>query len=212
MSAAATLERLAAARLIAVLRVSEPRRTAPTIAALREGGVGAVELTWTSADPARELAAARAEYGPDFLLGAGTLRTPADVEAAVAAGADFLVSPHFERELFGAMHDSGRLALPGVLTPSEVGAALDAGALAVKLFPSSLVGPAYLNVLRGPFPDLRVVPTGGVTSENAAEWLRAGAVAVGASGELCPADAIAAERWGDVVAAAGRFVATVREA
>lgn len=145
MSAGATLERLGAARVIAVMRLERPGETAPAVAALLEGGLEAIELAWTSPEPAAELAAARERHGPELLLGAGTLRSVDDVEAAIGAGADFLVSPHFERELCLAMVGSGRLALPGVLTPSEVAAALAAGAEAVKLFPSSLGGIAYID-------------------------------------------------------------------
>ncbi|MGH2986212.1 MAG: bifunctional 4-hydroxy-2-oxoglutarate aldolase/2-dehydro-3-deoxy-phosphogluconate aldolase, partial [Solirubrobacterales bacterium] len=131
-----------------------------------------------------ELAAVRERHGPELLLGAGTLRSVDDVEAAIGAGADCLVSPHFEPELCLAMIGSGRLALPGVLTPSEVAAALAAGAEAVKLFPSSLGGIAYMRALWGPFPGLRMVPTGGIGSHSAAEWLAAGAAAVAAGTEL----------------------------
>jgi 2-dehydro-3-deoxyphosphogluconate aldolase / (4S)-4-hydroxy-2-oxoglutarate aldolase len=211
VSAAATLERLAAARVIAVMRLERPGETAPVVAALREGGLEAIELAWTSPAPADELAAAREQHGPDLLLGAGTLRSADDVEAAIDAGADFLVSPHFEPELCRAMIGSGRLALPGVLSPSEVAAALAAGADAVKLFPSSLGGIAYMRALLGPFPGLRVVPTGGIGSHNAAEWLAAGAVAVAAGTELCPRDAVAAGRWDLLTESAGRFLAALAE-
>jgi 2-dehydro-3-deoxyphosphogluconate aldolase / (4S)-4-hydroxy-2-oxoglutarate aldolase len=191
----ADLDRLAAARAIAVVRVERMDDSAPVVDALRRGGMTAIELTWTSPDAATALATAREQHGPELVLGAGTLRSPADVEEAVAAGADFVVSPHFEPELCGAMVASGRLALPGVLTPTEVAGALDAGAEAVKLFPSSLGGISHMKALWGPFPGLPVVPTGGIGRRNAAEWLDAGALAVGVGGELCPPEAIANRRW-----------------
>jgi 2-dehydro-3-deoxyphosphogluconate aldolase / (4S)-4-hydroxy-2-oxoglutarate aldolase len=209
MSASSALERLRTARVIAVIRVTEPGTTAPAVAALANGGVRAIELTWSSPEPAAELAAARAEHGPELLLGAGTLRTPADVAEAVTAGADFLVSPHTEPRLLAAMVGSGRLALPGTFTPSEVTAALDAGAHAVKLFPASTGGIAHMKALFGPFPGLRVIPTGGIGSHTAAEWLAAGAVAVGAGSELCPPAVIAERRWERLSEAAARFLAAV---
>ena len=212
MSAAETIERLARAKVIAVIRVERQGETAPAVAALAAGGLRAIELTWTSPEPAAELAAARAQHGEDLLLGAGTLRSANDVEAAVEAGADFLVSPHFERGLCEVMVASGRLALPGVFTPSEVAAALDAGADAVKLFPSSIGGVDHMKALRGPFPGLLVVPTGGITSANAAEWLTAGALAVGAASELCPPAAVAAAHWDELTAAAQGFLAAVESA
>jgi 2-dehydro-3-deoxyphosphogluconate aldolase / (4S)-4-hydroxy-2-oxoglutarate aldolase len=207
MTEAPALERLREARVIAVVRVDEPGQTAPVVAALLEGGLRAIELTWTSPEPAAELAAARARHGPGLLLGAGTLRSAAEVHAAVGAGADFLVTPHLDSELLDAMLASGRLALPGVLTPTEVATALDSGAEAVKLFPSSLGGIEHMRALFGPFPGLAVVPTGGVREEKVRAWLEAGAVAVGASGELCPRAAVAEGRWGELTDAARRFVA-----
>ena len=209
MSHIATLERLRLARVIGVIRVGHPGETAPAVAALAAGGLRAIELTWISPDPAAELAAARAEHGPKLLLGAGTLRSAADVEAAVEAGADFLVSPHFEPRLCAAMIDSQRLALPGVFTPTEVAGALDAGAEAVKLFPSSTAGIAHMKALFGPFPGLRVVPTGGIGSTNAGEWLAAGAVAVGAGSELCPPASIAERRWDRLTESAENFLDAV---
>jgi 2-dehydro-3-deoxyphosphogluconate aldolase / (4S)-4-hydroxy-2-oxoglutarate aldolase len=192
---ASDLDRLAAARAIAVVRVERADDTGPVVDALCRGGMTAIELTWTSPDAAAALAAAREQHGPELLLGAGTLRSPADVEEAVAAGADFVVSPHFEPGLCAAMVASGRLALPGVLTPTEVAAALDVGADAVKLFPSSLGGISHMKALWGPFPGLAVVPTGGIGRHNAAEWLAAGALAVGVGGELCPPEAIRSGHW-----------------
>jgi len=208
MSAAPeTLPRLREARVIAVVRVEQPEQTAPAVAALHHGGLRAIEITWTSPAPAEELAAARERYGPGLLLGAGTLRAPTDVHAAVEAGADFLVSPHLDSRLLDAMLQTDRLALPGVLTPTEVARALDAGAQAVKLFPASLGGVEYMKALLDPFPELAVVPTGGVSEANVSEWLDAGALAVGASGRLCPRDAIAAGRWEELSEAAARFAA-----
>lgn len=209
MSTERTLARLEAARLIAVLRVDAGKQIGPAIGALHAAGLVAVEVTWTSPDPARQLAAARRAYGEELLLGAGTLRTQHDVNAAVASGADFLVTPHLDVRLLEPMLSSGRLVLPGVFTPSEVAAALDAGATGVKLFPASVGGIAHLTALRGPFPDLRIVPTGGVSLANAAGWLAAGALAVGVGGELCRRDLIAAGRWHELTQLACRFLAAV---
>jgi 2-dehydro-3-deoxyphosphogluconate aldolase / (4S)-4-hydroxy-2-oxoglutarate aldolase len=206
---AADLDRLAAARAIAVVRVERVDDSAPVVDALRRGGVSAIELTWTSPDAVKALAAAREQHGPELLLGAGTLRSLADVEEAVAAGADFVVSPHFEPELCSAMVASGRLALPGVLTPTEVAGALDAGAEAVKLFPSLLGGVSHMKALWGPFPGLPVVPTGGIGRHNAAEWLAAGALAVGVGAELCPPDAIADRRWDLLTERAAELIASL---
>src|SRR5205085_3252039 len=117
-------------------------------------------------------------------VGAGTVRTVDDVEAAVDAGAVYLVSPHTDPALCARAGQLGAAYLPGAFTPTEIVAAWSAGAAAVKLFPARLGGPRYLRDIREPLPDIPIVPTGGVSAENAAEWFAAGAVAVGAGGSL----------------------------
>ena len=149
----------------------------------------------------REVGAAH----PQVLLGAGTVLTPAHAEEAVTAGARFLVSPGTVPDLARTMLGTGALVLSGALSPSEVMVAVGLGVHVVKLFPSSLGGPAYLRALRGPFPDVDFCPTGGVDPGNLGDWLAAGAVAVGAGGELTPARALASGDWDAVTAAARRF-------
>ncbi|MGX6449835.1 bifunctional 4-hydroxy-2-oxoglutarate aldolase/2-dehydro-3-deoxy-phosphogluconate aldolase, partial [Patulibacter sp. S7RM1-6] len=170
----AALARLADAAVVAVVRAPGAEEAVRLSAALLAGGITAIELTFTTPGAEDALARVRAEHGDELLLGAGTVRTPAQLAAALDAGADFLVTPHFDPELFAAMHGSGRLVLPGTFTPSEVARALDAGADVVKLFPASLGGPRHLRALRGPFPELRVVPTGGIDAPDIAAWLAAG--------------------------------------
>jgi 2-dehydro-3-deoxyphosphogluconate aldolase / (4S)-4-hydroxy-2-oxoglutarate aldolase len=161
--------------------------------------VQAIELTFTTPNAAEAIAEARRQLEPELLLGAGTITESEHLEAAIEAGADFLVSPHLDTALLEAMVASGRLALPGVLTPSEVAAALRVGAAAVKLFPAASVGIAHMRALFGPFPGLQVVPTGGVSIETARAWLDAGAAAVGLGSELIPKALRDAHAW-DAVA------------
>jgi 2-dehydro-3-deoxyphosphogluconate aldolase/(4S)-4-hydroxy-2-oxoglutarate aldolase len=201
------IERLRAAAVIAVLRTPDADSAVRAAQALAAGGVRAIELTFTTPGAADALRRARELLPGEVAVGAGTIRDRAQLESAVAAGAEFLVTPHLDRELLAGMLDSGRLALPGTLTPTEVAAALAAGATAVKLFPASAVGPSYLKALRGPFPDVQVVPTGGIGPGDVRAWLDAGAVAVGAGGELCPSDLVAGGRWAELTAAAERFLA-----
>jgi 2-dehydro-3-deoxyphosphogluconate aldolase/(4S)-4-hydroxy-2-oxoglutarate aldolase len=211
MTGEQALERLAGEQLVAVLRVERPGQTAPAVAALRDGGIAAIELTYTSPDTAAELAAARAAHGDAILLGAGTLRSAADVRTAAEAGADFLVSPHLDTGVLRAMTATGLLALPGVFTPTEVAAALEGGAEAVKLFPASSAGLAHLKALRGPLPRLRVVPTGGIGLDDVRDWLTAGSLAVGVGGELCRKDLIENGRWDELRELAARYAAVARE-
>jgi 2-dehydro-3-deoxyphosphogluconate aldolase/(4S)-4-hydroxy-2-oxoglutarate aldolase len=199
------LSRLRAAAVVAVVRADSADAAIRAAGALVAGGVRAIELTYTTPDAAAAVHAVRARH--DVLVGAGTLRTPGQVTEAVAAGAEFLVTPHLDRALLAAMIDSGRPAIPGVFTPSEVAAALHAGAPAVKLFPAATGGIAHLKALRGPFPDLAVVPTGGIGAGDVRAWLDAGAVAVGAGGELCPSALVREERWDELAATARAFLA-----
>jgi 2-dehydro-3-deoxyphosphogluconate aldolase/(4S)-4-hydroxy-2-oxoglutarate aldolase len=201
------IDRLREARIIAVLRTPDGDSAVRAAEALSAGGVRAIELTFTTPGAADALRRARERLPDDVVVGAGTIRDRAQLEAALDAGAEFLVTPHLDRELLAAMLDSGRLALPGTFTATEVASALAAGAEAVKLFPASAVGPSYLKALRGPFPDVQVVPTGGIGPGDVRPWLDAGAIAVGAGGELCPSALVAAGRWDELSATAERFLA-----
>jgi 2-dehydro-3-deoxyphosphogluconate aldolase/(4S)-4-hydroxy-2-oxoglutarate aldolase len=173
--------------VVAVVRGGSAEAAAAAARALAEGGVTAVEVTYTvpgAADALRSLAAER-----DLLVGAGTVLTPEQAREAVAAGARFLVAPNFDEAVVRAAAELGAPLLPGVLTATEVAAAMRACPV-VKLFPAGTGGPSHLRALRGPFPGLRAVPTGGVSADNLGEWLAAGAIAVGAGSDLCPAAAV----------------------
>jgi 2-dehydro-3-deoxyphosphogluconate aldolase/(4S)-4-hydroxy-2-oxoglutarate aldolase len=210
LSPAETLERIRAAQAIAVVRARDGDEALRIADALAEAGLHSIELTFTTPGVAAALEEARAHLAPDVLLGAGTITTAAQADAAAAAGADFLVSPHLDPLLFGAMHATGLFCLPGVLTPSEVAAALRLGATAVKLFPASTVGVSHLHALFGPFPGLQVVPTGGITVATAPEWLAAGAAAVGLGNELLPKRLRDAGAWDEITDNAARLLAELR--
>jgi 2-dehydro-3-deoxyphosphogluconate aldolase/(4S)-4-hydroxy-2-oxoglutarate aldolase len=201
------IDRLREARVIAVLRTPDGESAVRAAEALAAGGGRAIELTFTTPGAAEALRRARGLLPADVVVGAGTIRDRAQLDAALDAGAEFLVTPHLDRGLLAAMLESGRLALPGTFTPTEVAAALTAGATAVKLFPASAVGPSYLKGLRGPFPEVQVVPTGGIGPDDVRAWLEAGAIAVGAGSELCPPALVAEGRWDELSAAAERFLA-----
>lgn len=174
-------------RVIAVARHVGPR-AAPVIAeALAAGGVLAMEVTLNEPlDEALEAVAelARASASLGALAGAGTVTSVAAAERAVDAGAAFIVTPHTDPGIVRWCAERGVPCLAGALTPTEILAAWEAGASAVKLFPAAAVGPVYLGHLRGPFPGIPVVPTGGVSATDAGAWIAAGAVAVGMGGWL----------------------------
>lgn len=181
--------RLGRLGMLAVLRGSDPRRVTEAACLLIDEGIDVLEITFTVPECASVIGRVKSARR-DAVVGAGTVVNDVDVLAATEAGADFLVTPGATPALIEALVRSGKPFLPGVLTPSEVMQALSLGAPGVKLFPGSMVGPRGLSALRGPFPHLMVVPTGGVAPDNVAEWRAAGAFAVGAGSNLASPDAI----------------------
>jgi 2-dehydro-3-deoxyphosphogluconate aldolase/(4S)-4-hydroxy-2-oxoglutarate aldolase len=173
-------EAISGCRVIAIGRRLEPS-TVPSIgAALVAGGIRAFEVTMNSSSALDVINALAKRFPSDELLvGAGTVLDLAEAEGAVEAGARFIVMPHLDRAIVEWSAGRGIAAFPGCLTPTEILAAWRAGAAAVKVFPASAVGPAFVRELRGPLPEIPLVPTGGVTLENAPAFLAAGAVAVG---------------------------------
>jgi 2-dehydro-3-deoxyphosphogluconate aldolase / (4S)-4-hydroxy-2-oxoglutarate aldolase len=170
------IEALAEARVIGVVRAADAESAVRAADALIERGIRAIELTFTTPGVERALAELADR---DVLLGAGTVTEEAQIEAAADAGAQFLVSPGSPPKLVEAMAKTGRTVIAGCLTPTEIMGAVSAGAHAVKLFPASAVGPAYVAALRGPFPQLKVIPTGGIRPDDVNRWIEAGAIAVG---------------------------------
>ena len=172
---------LSGQRVIAVAR-NQDATTAPALAgALRDGGLTVLEIT-VEKDGGIEAIAALANS--HTRVGAGTVTTLDQASAAVDAGAAFLVSPHLDIEILDWARSRDVPFMPGVFTPTEIHAAVGAGAVAVKLFPASLGGPELVKALLGPYPDLAVIPTGGVDAGNMMAYLRAGAAAVGVGGWL----------------------------
>jgi len=181
----AAAERFRAGGVLAIIRGRFEAAALLAIAgALRDAGLTAMEVTLNSPGAADHIAALRAQFGTSMLIGAGTVRTAAQVDEAIAAGAEFLVSPGFDAASVVRSRAAGVLHLPGVLTPSEAQQAAIAGCRMLKLFPADAFGPGYLKSIRAPLDDVDFVPTGGVTADNIAAWRSAGAVAVAAGSTL----------------------------
>ena len=198
--------------VVAIIRVQDPRSVRGVVDALFEGGVRALEVTMT-VPRAIELIAELAPTIPsDFLLGAGTLLDADTTKRAVDAGAQFIVSPVFRPEVIAAAHERGVPVMPGCFTATEILAAWEAGADIVKVFPATSVGPSYLKDIHGPLPQVKLMPTGGVSIDNVGDWLRAGAAAVGVGSALLDGKAIAAGNFAPVAANARRMVANVQAA
>ena len=192
------LATLKANRILAVVRAPSAESAIRATEALVAGGITGIEITFSTPETPRVIRELVARYGEQIYLGAGTVTTPEEAAKAAEAGARFLVSPGTRRELTAVMKATGLLVMTGALTPSEVMAAIEYGADVVKIFPASLGGPSYLKSLRGPFPNVPLMPTGGVTPENISDWFAAGAVAVGAGGDLVSGADLAAERYDEV--------------
>ncbi len=174
------IERIIETRMIAILRGFTPEEAVRAGRALADGGAHVLEVSLVDPQAFRSIEGLREELGGGCVVGAGTVITESGAEAALEAGADFLFSPGLNHRVIATAEARGALAIPGVLTASEVTSALALGARLMKLFPAEPLGPAYLKQMLGPFPDLRLVPTGGVGTGNAAAYLSAGAVALGA--------------------------------
>jgi 2-dehydro-3-deoxyphosphogluconate aldolase/(4S)-4-hydroxy-2-oxoglutarate aldolase len=181
-STAQILERVG---LIPVLRARNTKQALAVVHAMIAGGVTVVEVTMTCPDACGVLRALKDQYGPNVLLGSGTVTRPQDAEATIAAGAEFVVSPSLHPEVIAATKAAHKLSVPGALTPTEVVTAEAAGADYIKIFPCSAVGGApYLKALLAPFPHLKLIPTGGVTVQTAESFLKAGAKALGVGSDL----------------------------
>src|SRR5262249_22831087 len=167
---------LEALGIVAVIRLKDPAKLRSVVTALAAGGVRALEVTLTvpgAVDLIRELAPT---MPAGFLLGAGTVTDVRTVHAVVDARAAFVVGAGVRPDVIAACHERAVPAIPGCFSPTEILAAHDAGADIVKVFPATALGPQFIRDVRAPLPQVRLMPTGGVTVENAAEWIRAGAV------------------------------------
>jgi 2-dehydro-3-deoxyphosphogluconate aldolase/(4S)-4-hydroxy-2-oxoglutarate aldolase len=167
------------AGVVAVLRASTARHLPKVAHEMVDGGIRVIEVTLTTPDAVAMIKRLRGELGRDALVGAGTVVTLEEAEACIDAGADFLVSPTTSLDVVATARIAGVAAYPGALTPTEMLTAQRAGASAVKLFPAATFGPGYLRQIRGPFPNIPIMPTGGIGLADVETWLRAGAAAVG---------------------------------
>ena len=170
--------------VVAVLRARHADEYAPVIYALAEGGVRSIELTLSTAGVFDLLPALIRDFGDDVEIGVDTITTTAEAEQALDSGARFLVTPVTDSDIVRAAVARGVPVFPGGLTPTELLSGWRAGATAVKVFPASTVGPGYISQLRGPFPEIQVIPSGGVGIDDAAAWISAGAMAVSLGGPL----------------------------
>jgi 2-dehydro-3-deoxyphosphogluconate aldolase/(4S)-4-hydroxy-2-oxoglutarate aldolase len=198
--------------VVAVIRLKDPKRLRAVVDALADGGARVLEVTMTvpgAVDLIRQLGPALPE---GFLLGAGTVTDAATAASVIEAGASFVVGPVFRPDVIAACHERDVPAVPGCFSPTEILDAHEAGADIVKVFPATMLGPQFIKDVRAPLPQLKLMPTGGVTVENAGDWIRAGAVAVGVGSALVDTRAIETGRFDVIAANARRLIENVNSA
>ena len=192
--------------------MKDPAKLRDVFDALAEGGVRAIEVTMTVPGAVALIGQLAAALPAGVLLGAGTVVDGDTARAVIDAGARFIVSPVFRRDVVAVCIERGVAACPGCFSPTEILDAHDMGADIVKVFPATALGPQYVKDLRAPMPRLRLMPTGGVSLDNAGDWIRAGAVAVGVGSSLLDARAIEEGRLEVIAGNARRIVASVSSA
>lgn len=200
------------AGVIAVIRAPSAEILVPIAEALLEGGVAAVEVTMSTPKAIHGIELLADRFGDRAVVGVGTVIDAATARDAIAAGAEFVLSPTFDEEVVATTRRYGKISVPGAFTPTEILRAWTAGADIVKVFPSTALGPGYFKDLLAPLPQLKLSPTGGVDIKNCGEWIKAGAVCVGAGSSLVTKDAMAKKDWASITANAKAFVEAIRAA
>jgi len=209
---AETVARIEACGVVAVIRIQDPTKLRGVVDALASGGVRTLEVTMT-VPRAIELIAEIAPTLPEgFVMGAGTVLDPDTARAAIDAGARYIVGPVLRPAVIEACHERDVAVLPGCFSPTEILTAWDLGADIVKVFPATALGPSYIKDIRGPLPRVKLMPTGGVSLENAGDWIRAGAVAIGVGTAMVDAKLVAAGDFEAIGRRAAQFVEAVRAA
>jgi len=211
-SAREALEQILGERIIAIVRLRSGEELLKVASALKTGGINCIEYTVTTPNALDSLRQAAAELGEDVLVGVGTVLDPETARAAIMAGAEFVVSPTLNLDVIELCHRYGKLVMPGCMTPNEILTAWETGADLIKVFPASALGPRYIKSVLAPLPQVRLVPTGGVSADNAADYLKAGAAAVAVGGNLVSDAVVQRREWDAVTGEAHRLVKAVRKA
>jgi 2-dehydro-3-deoxyphosphogluconate aldolase/(4S)-4-hydroxy-2-oxoglutarate aldolase len=205
------LNRVMNSGIVAVIRANQSDRLVDVAQALLQGGIDVMEITFTVPRAVHVLEQVADQLGDRILLGAGTVLDSETARAAMLAGAEFIVSPSTDVDVIKLCRRYDKLVMPGALTPTEVVKAWQAGADIVKVFPSDLTGPSYLKALKAPLPQIRLMPTGGVNLDTAADFLNAGACALGIGGSLVEKSAVEAGDMERIESLARQYVQIVKE-
>lgn len=206
------LGRILDKQAIAVIRMADSTKLIRVVEAILKGGVECVEITMTVPDAIQVIKEVAGAIGDQALIGSGTVLDGDTARQTMEAGAQFVVGPIFNPDVVKVVHEYDRVVIPGAFSPAEITAAWDAGADVVKIFPATVLGPQYIKDVRGPLPHIRLCPTGGVTVDNAGDWIKAGAVCVGIGSDLLDKQAIQDDRFEVLTERARRMVASIQSA
>jgi 2-dehydro-3-deoxyphosphogluconate aldolase/(4S)-4-hydroxy-2-oxoglutarate aldolase len=212
MSREAALKRIMNGGIVAVVRSESSASLVKVVQALAEGGVSAAEVTFTVPDAIEVIRQVRREVGDSVVLGAGTVLDSETARAALLAGAEYIVAPSLNLDVIRLCRRYDKAVMPGAFTPTEVLTAWEAGADVVKVFPADVGGPAYLKALRGPLPQVRLMPTGGVDLTTAESFLMAGACCLGVGSALVDPKALADHDFSKIRDLAAQYITIVRRA
>jgi 2-dehydro-3-deoxyphosphogluconate aldolase / (4S)-4-hydroxy-2-oxoglutarate aldolase len=211
MSKESQLRQVLDTGIVAVVRSPDHQQLVEVCRALADGGVTVVEITMTVPNALDVLRAVRQALGDRILLGAGTVLDAETARAVLLAGAEYIVAPTVNLDVIRLCQRYDKLVMPGAFTPTEILTAWEAGADIVKVFPADVVGPAFFKALKGPLPQIRLMPTGGVDLKTAADFLRAGACALGIGGQLVEPKAIAERNFERIRDLARQYVNIVKQ-
>lgn len=206
------LSRLIEEKIVAVVRLDSGDRLVKVAEALKAGGISAIEFTVPTPNSLEMIKQASSHFGDEVLMGAGTVLDPETARVAILSGAQFIVTPTLNPKTIELCRRYGKPIIPGALTPTEIITAWETGADMVKVFPANTMGPGYIKAVLAPLPQIRLVPTGGVSAENAAQFLKAGATALGVGGNLVSKQAVASGDWAAITTEAQKLVQAVRQA
>ncbi|MCR4401594.1 MAG: bifunctional 4-hydroxy-2-oxoglutarate aldolase/2-dehydro-3-deoxy-phosphogluconate aldolase [Firmicutes bacterium] len=198
--------------VVAVIRAQSAESLMDVVAALRRGGLRAVEITMTTPDAIDVIRQTSRKFGDDVLVGVGSVLDPETARLAILAGAQFVVGPVLNKDVIATCRRYSKVAVPGAFTPTEILAAWEAGADVVKVFPATKLGPAYLKDVKGPLPQVLLTPTGGIDLSNAGEFIKAGACFLGVGTAMVDKSLVAEGRWDELAERARLFLDAVAQA
>lgn len=198
-----------ASGIVAVIRLNDTQKLDAVITALGKGGVKVLEITMTTPGALEIIKDISKNISGEFLIGAGTVLDPETARLAILAGAQFIVGPILNIEMIKMVHRYDKVVIPGAFTPTEIMTAWDAGADIIKVFPATALGPTYFKDILGPLPQVKLTPTGGVSLNNAAEFIMAGACCLGVGSALIKKDIVANSDWEALTERAGAFIKEV---